>query len=307
MPPKVSIIVPLHNKRLFLAEAMESVQRQSLPGWEMIVVENGSEDDGPSIVEDFAARDSRIRLLRAPATVRGPGAARNAGLEMASGEWVLFLDADDLIEPDHLADLLAVAGESGEEDIVAGGWKEFGKEGNSLTIRWPTAFGRGVSELVEASIAFAPWAVHAALVRREWLNAHSIRWFEDLDGWPSEDSAFWLAALQGARVEWSDSSGALYRVDTANSRNAAAHRAKWLQGLRGVVSKNLETLAKQGRGPSGAQLATLVRVYESRYREAASAGDLGVAEGFRQEALYWLNRAPWWHLGMLVRRLRGIH
>jgi hypothetical protein len=108
-------------------------------------------------------------------------------------------------------------------------------------------------------------------------------------------------------VEWSDSSGALYRVDTANSRNAAAHRAKWLQGLRCVVSKNLEILEQQGRGPSGAQLATLVRVYESRYREAVRAEDTQGAEGFRQEALYWLNRAPWWYPGMLMRRLRGIH
>jgi glycosyltransferase involved in cell wall biosynthesis len=307
MPPKVSIIVPLHNKGEFLAEALESVQRQSLPGWEMIVVENGSEDDGPAIVEKFVARDSRIRLLRAPATVRGPGAARNAGLEMASGEWVLFLDADDMIEPDHLACLIAAGGEEGEVDLVAGGWKEFGSDKGAMETRWPTAFGRGVSELVEASIAFAPWAVHAALVRREWLNAHSIRWFEDLDGWPSEDSAFWFAALQGARVEWADSSGALYRVDTANSRNAAAHRAKWLQGLRCVVSKNLETLAQQGGGPSGAQLATLVRVYESRYREAVRARDLQAAEGFRQDALLWLKKAPWWDLGMLVRRLRGIH
>ena len=138
------------------------------------------------------------------------------------------------------------------------------------------------------------------------MKSRSIRWFEDLDGWPSEDSAFWFAVLQGARVAWSESVGAMYRVDTVNSRNAAEHRVKWLQGLRGVVSKNLETLAKQGRGPSVAQLATLVRVYESRYRESVGAGDTQAAEGFRQEALQWLRKAPWWSPGMLVRRLRGL-
>ncbi len=303
---KFSIICPLHNKGEFLAEALESVRLQTLADWEMIVVENGSEDNGPAIVEKYAARDSRIRLVRAAANVRGPGAARNVGLESASGEWVLFLDADDLIEPDHLVALTSAADRAGEVHLVAGGWKEFGSDKGAMETRWPTAFGRGVSELVEASIAFAPCAVHAALVRRDWLKSRSIRWFEDLDGWPSEDSAFWFAALQGAKVAWSDSAGALYRVDTANSRNAASHRAKWLQGLRGVVSKNLETLAKQGRGPSSAQLATLVRVYESRYREAVSAGDLHAAEGFRQEALQWLRKAPLWYPGMLVRRLRGI-
>jgi hypothetical protein len=202
--------------------------------------------------------------------------------------------------------LISAADRAGEVDLVAGGWNEFGSDKEVMNTRWPTAFRRRVSELVEASIAFAPWAVHAALVRRDWLNTHSIRWFEDLDGWPSEDSAFWFAALQGARVEWADSAGAMYRVDTVNSRNAAAHRVKWLQGLRGVVSKNLETLAKQGRGPSSLQLATLVRVYESRYRESVRAGDLQAAEGFRQEALQWLTEAPWWHPGMLVRRLRGL-
>jgi glycosyltransferase involved in cell wall biosynthesis len=302
----ISIICPLHNKGEFLAEAIGSVLRQTIVEWEMIVVENGSEDNGPAIVDKFAARDSRVRLVRAPLTVRGPGAARNIGLGLASGEWVLFLDADDLIEAEHLARLLATAQQMNDVDVVAGGWKEFKNDLNSVVTRWPTAFGLDLTELVDSSIAFAPWAVHAAMVRREWLQKNSITWFEDLDVWPSEDTAFWFAVLQGARVAWSDSACALYRVDTANSRNSTAHRARWLEGLKRVIAKNLETLDKRGRKPSATQIATLVRMYESKYSEALNSQDSTAAEAFRCEASQWLRRAEWADVGICARKLFGI-
>src|ERR1700735_4941661 len=94
----VSIITPLFNKAPYVAETIQSVLAQTMADWEMIVVENGSTDEGPNVVRQF--NDPRIHLMESPK--RGPGAARNLGLERARGEWILFLDADDLIERDYL-------------------------------------------------------------------------------------------------------------------------------------------------------------------------------------------------------------
>ena len=304
--PKVSILIPLHNKGEFIVHCIQSVANQSCKNLEMIVVENGSSDSGPALAKNLASSDARIHFFDASGTFSGPGAARNYGLSKATAEWVLFLDADDFLEPNHLENLLSAAEKSGPVDIVAGGWKEFETNIKELVAKWPTAYGQGSGKLVENCLAFAPWAVHSAMVRRDWLVINSLRWFEDLDGFPSEDSAFWFSVIQGAKVAWSNSCGAVYRLDTLNSRNAANHRAKWLAGLRGVIAKNLQTLAAAGKKPSPGQIATLVRVYESRYREALQAGDQEAAQGFRQEALQWLKKAPWWQPGMLARKLRGL-
>ena len=306
MGAKISILIPLHNKGPYISQAINSVIAQTNGAFEVVVVENHSEDASPTIAQDFATQDSRIQLFDASEIVSGPGAARNFALKKATGEWVLFLDADDFIEPNHLENLLDVAEKSGEVDIVAGGWREFETDNFSSVTKWPTAFGQGADKLVENSLAFAPWAVHAAMVRREWLEQNSLRWFEDLDGWPSEDTAFWFAVLQGARVAWANSAGAVYRLDTANSRNAANQRAKWLEGLRSVIAKNLETLAAVGKCPSPSQIATLVRVYESRYREALQAGDQEAAAGFRREMRQWLKKTPWWKPRMLLRKIKDL-
>ncbi len=80
--PAVSIITALHNKGPYIAETIRSVLAQTVSDWELIVVENGSTDDGPGNAASFS--DERIRLVISPKT--GPGAARNHGLQLACGD-----------------------------------------------------------------------------------------------------------------------------------------------------------------------------------------------------------------------------
>jgi GT2 family glycosyltransferase len=100
----VSVIVPLFNKAAFVRRALESIARQTYTDFELIVVDDGSSDDGPAIVESFP--DSRLRLLRQANA--GPGAARNAGVAVARGELIAFLDADDEWLPAYLARSVAL-------------------------------------------------------------------------------------------------------------------------------------------------------------------------------------------------------
>jgi glycosyltransferase involved in cell wall biosynthesis len=98
--PAVSVVVPLYNKRATIARTLDSVLAQDVADWELIVVDDGSTDGGPELVEEEYA-DPRIRVIRQANA--GPGAARNRGAEQASGGLLTFLDADDQWEPGLLA------------------------------------------------------------------------------------------------------------------------------------------------------------------------------------------------------------
>lgn len=97
----VSIIVPVYNKEHFLAQTIESVQRQSYKEWELILIDDCSTDNSMEIAESYKRYDGRIRPIR---QVQNQGAAktRNRGVEEAKGRYLCFLDADDLWEPDKL-------------------------------------------------------------------------------------------------------------------------------------------------------------------------------------------------------------
>ncbi|MGH7843962.1 MAG: glycosyltransferase family 2 protein [Candidatus Binatia bacterium] len=90
--PKVSIIIPTHNRARLLRAAMDSVLRQAFQDFEIIVVDDASQDQSEEVVRSFA--DPRIRYLR-HATNKGQGASRNAGIQYASGEYIALLDDDD--------------------------------------------------------------------------------------------------------------------------------------------------------------------------------------------------------------------
>ncbi|MDO5859588.1 glycosyltransferase family 2 protein [Methanobrevibacter sp.] len=95
---KISVILPVYNSEKYIEKAIESVLNQSLRDFELIVVNDGSTDNTLNIIESFT--DSRIRLINQQNM--GPGAARNSALDIASGEYVMFLDSDDWFCDDAL-------------------------------------------------------------------------------------------------------------------------------------------------------------------------------------------------------------
>lgn len=105
MAPVVSIITPFLNAEAFLGDAIASVRRQTLLDWELLLVDDGSTDGSLAIALAAADSDKRIRLIeRSAESNRGAAAARNAGIAAARGNFVAFLDADDLFDADKLAE-----------------------------------------------------------------------------------------------------------------------------------------------------------------------------------------------------------
>lgn len=116
----VSIILPVYNGERFLRSAVESVLAQTCPHWELLIVDDGSTDASASICDDFSTQDSRIRVFHQ--ANGGVNAARAKGIGEASGEFLVYLDADDALLPDALAFMLGLV--SPDDDLLATGQKE---------------------------------------------------------------------------------------------------------------------------------------------------------------------------------------
>ena len=113
---QVSVVIPVHNMEQHLRQCLDSVAGQTLRELEIICVDDGSTDASPEILAEYAHRDSRFRIIRQENS--GPGAARNAGLAQAAGEYLIFLDSDDWFEPDMLEVMRAQAAETGADVTV---------------------------------------------------------------------------------------------------------------------------------------------------------------------------------------------
>lgn len=123
--PAVSVIIPSYNLGKYLPETLESVAAQTFTDWECIIVENGSKDGSRQLVNEWCARDSRF-VAELFSENKGVAAARNRGLEMAKGEYILFLDADDLITPGYMASAVAAFEANPSLTVVYGQAERFG-------------------------------------------------------------------------------------------------------------------------------------------------------------------------------------
>lgn len=179
----ISVIVPVYNAEKWLREALESLRSQTHAEFEAILVNDGSSDSSEEICRDLCEQDHRFRLINKENA--GVSAARNAGIDTARGEWIAFMDADDIMPHDALEVLMAHARKSGA-GITAGGYVRGipsrmpeGK-GKSMTVSSDTAILIG---LYQMRILNNPWGVlfHSTVFNgKDPLRFRSCR-YEDLD------------------------------------------------------------------------------------------------------------------------------
>lgn len=128
--PLVSVVMPAFNMEKYIGDSISSVIAQTLPNWELLVIDDCSTDNTRFIVRQFVEKDQRIILLELNENA-GTANARNKGLTLARGRYVAFLDSDDLWEPDKLELQCALAEESGAE-IVCSSYDFIDEKGCSL-------------------------------------------------------------------------------------------------------------------------------------------------------------------------------
>lgn len=119
--PTVSVVIPCYNGAKFLRETLDSVLSQTYPVLEVLVIDDGSTDDSAAIAESYG---SPIRVIRQPN--QGESVARNRGIDEAKGDWIAFLDADDLWEPVKIEKQIAFSELHPEVKCIHTAWKRFG-------------------------------------------------------------------------------------------------------------------------------------------------------------------------------------
>lgn len=124
----VSIITPLYNGERFVGETIESVLAQTYPHWEMLIIDDGSTDNSPQIAEQYAAKDTRIKVLHQANA--GSATARNNGIRRAQGRYIALLDADDLWEPIFLEEQLKLLQNTLGALLVCAAHKRIDEQGN---------------------------------------------------------------------------------------------------------------------------------------------------------------------------------
>lgn len=191
--PLVSVIVPVLNMEPHLRRCLDSLLGQSLQDIEIIAIDNGSIDGSLAILEQAAGRDSRLRLLQV--STRGVGAARNAGLAAAQGEWIGFADADDWVSADFLARLVETAGRQAADIVICDRtrtWPDGRQEEHQLGLTAAIP-ANPAAELLAWRYAGAVWN---RLFRAALLRDRKIVF--DTALWSGEDLFFNLQAFLAA-------------------------------------------------------------------------------------------------------------
>lgn len=133
MNPLISIIVPCYNVQEFLSETIESIINQTYSNWELILVDDGSKDSTPKICDEYAQKDNRIKVIHK--SNGGLVSARNAGYEVVTGEWHMYLDGDDWIDTDTCKKLVEYIVKYQDVDIIF--WKCIQElENTSIKGKW---------------------------------------------------------------------------------------------------------------------------------------------------------------------------
>jgi teichuronic acid biosynthesis glycosyltransferase TuaG len=217
MNPTVSVITPAYNAAGLVGQAIRSLQTQTFPDWEMLIVDDCSTDNTVAVIEQFAMSDERIRLLRSP-TNAGPASARNAALMVAKGRYVAFLDSDDLWLPRKLELQLAFMAENGA----------------ALSY---TAYRRFQThpELAGPLIAARPAFDYRALLKNPGMACLTVMVDRERTGLFSmplvrhEDYALWLGLLRrGLESRGLNLDLARYRVSEASVSSNKLRSAKWV-------------------------------------------------------------------------------
>ena len=187
---KISIVIPVYNAEKYLDVCLSSILDQDMHSYEVILVDDGSTDSSPMICDRYSGTDARFRTIHK--VNGGVSSARNAGISLSQGEYVMFVDADDALSPDALSLLSALTVE--KPDIVIGGFNIYqGEIPYRTVIPYDSEFypSAGFSEFFDATmhrlgeLFRGPWA---KLYRSSVIKKHSLRFNENLSY--AEDKLF---------------------------------------------------------------------------------------------------------------------
>lgn len=210
--PKVSVVIPCYNVEKYLHQCLDSVVNQSLRDLEIICVNDGSKDSTLSIIQEYAAKDARIKIIDKPNG--GYGESMNRGFDMATGEYLGIIESDDYADPDMFEKLYTTAKKYELDVVKSGFYFYFSKPTESNTPRpiashitssrtfCPVTDFKSKMEMVEFfNIKPTIWS---AIYRKDFIRSNNIR-FNETPGASYQDASFnfkvWVCAKRVRLME----------------------------------------------------------------------------------------------------------
>jgi glycosyltransferase involved in cell wall biosynthesis len=221
-PHSVAVVIPLYNKAPWVGKTLESVLNQSHQPDEIIVVDDGSTDEGPSIVRTMAG--ARVQLHRTQSPRSGPSAARNVGIRSARSEWIALLDADDLWSPEYLARVADCTAQHPDVGCVFSSRMMLGADTSFQ--HPPSTFGTSERRLdlagyldlwiTTGAVGLSPMTSSSSVIRTAVLKKAGL--FPEAH-WRGEDKDTWLRVVAAADVIFLPEALASYRRDLPGQLN----------------------------------------------------------------------------------------
>lgn len=219
---KFSVIVPVYNAERYLEKCIMSVLHQSYENWELILIDDGSRDNSPRIVDEYAAKDKRIIVIHQ--NNAGPGIARNRGIKRATGDYVVFLDSDDYIAPDYFS-LLAPKAE--RADVVFIDVLQISPDGKILSKELMSEFKKWNKDKILRSqmTGKIPWGGVRKTVKRSILIENNIMYTDHKVG---EEALYSFRVVHAARsVEFLDEKPVYFYVNHLGSQSKTVMEDPW--------------------------------------------------------------------------------
>lgn len=192
---QVSVVIPVFNKAAYLAACLESVLQETEVGLEVICIDDASSDASPEVLRDFARRDTRIRVLENARNL-GPARSRNRGIEAARGDFLRFVDADDLLTAGSNARLHARATGDGV-DAVRGSIAQFQGVDSHIHLDRDLVTSKRCLGFRDLPELWIPWWHTSYLIATDLVMRHDLRYPDLTRG---EDPVFLASVLVNARA-----------------------------------------------------------------------------------------------------------
>ena len=249
--PKVSVIIPVYNVEEYLRECLESVINQTLKDIEIICVDDGSTDGSPIILDEYAARDNRIKVFHKENG--GYGKAMNFGIDNSTGEYIGIVEPDDYIESEMYATLYEKAKEN-DVDFVKSDFYRFMSVGDNVKIKRNNLdslnknheYYNKIINLQEDSTPFLfrmnTWS---GIYKREFIEKYHIR-HNETPGASFQDNGFWFQTFMFAKTAYFvDTPFYMNRRDNPNSSVKSKEKVYAMKNeydfIRDILKNNPET------------------------------------------------------------------
>lgn len=227
--PVISVVMPAYNSSNTIEASVKSVLGQSFTDFELIIVNDCSKDNTLDVIESLAESDSRIKVI-ANAQNRGVAFSRNAAVSAASGEWIAFLDSDDIWREDKLEKQLALTKENSEAVLIgtASGFMDW--EGNPYSYIMPIPEKIDYKTLLGRNIL----SCSSVMVKTELIK--NVKMYSDKI---SEDYAAWLTILRDIKYAYGINEPLLtYRVQKNSKSSSRLKSVKMLYKTYKYVGYN---------------------------------------------------------------------